>query len=77
MDGPAMKTAAVVLAAIGAALAAFGWWGVNTLAGQHRFDEMDGIIPAAAGFFGVVLLAVASGIALLAWWRSRRAAAGR
>lgn len=72
-----MKPAATLLAVIGAALAAFGWWGAQTLAGRHRFDEMDGIIPAAAGFLGVVLLAVAGGVALLAGRRSRHAPAAR
>lgn len=70
-----MKSTAGVLAVIGIILAAFGWWGVYTPAGMHRFDEMDGIIPAAAGFLGLVLLAVAAALALLAWWRASRRAA--
>lgn len=67
-----MKRAAVLLAIAGLVLAAFGWWGVYTPAGMHRYDEMDGIIPAAAGFLGIVLLAAAACVALLAWWRASR-----
>ncbi|HYH82642.1 MAG TPA: hypothetical protein VEX86_22815 [Longimicrobium sp.] len=71
-----MKISVALLAIIGAALAAFGWWGVYTRAGMRRYDEMDGIIPAAAYYFGLLLLALAVVVALFAWWRaSRRAAA--
>jgi len=67
-----MKTAASVLAILGVALAAFGWWGINTAAGSHRFDEMDGLIPFFAGCAGLFLLAVAAIVAMLAWRRSAR-----
>ena len=43
----------------GALLLAFGWWGVETPAGRHRFDEMAGIIPEAARALGALLLLVA------------------
>jgi len=44
---------------------------------MHRFDEMDGIIPAAAGFLGLVLLAAAPVLMLFAWWRASRRAASQ
>ena len=67
-----MRIAAGVLAAAGIALAAFGWWGMYTAAGNRRFDEMDGLIPFFAGCAGLLLLAVAVIVALLAWRRSAR-----
>jgi len=48
------------LACIGVLLLAFGYWGMETPAGQHRFDEMDGIIPFAAGVVGAVFFACAA-----------------
>jgi hypothetical protein len=73
-----MKAAATVLAIVGAALCAFGWWGIDTAAGQRRYDEMDGLIPFFAGCAGLFLLAVAAILALLAWRRAvRRTAAAR
>jgi hypothetical protein len=70
-----VKKAAVLLAITGLALAAFGWWGVYTRAGMRRYDEMDGIIPFALGSLGLLLLALAAGLALFAWWRASRRAA--
>ncbi|HET7464925.1 MAG TPA: hypothetical protein VFJ82_27020 [Longimicrobium sp.] len=66
-----MRTAAAVLASLGIALAAFGWWGVFTGAGMRRYEEMDGLIPFFAGCAGLFLLAAAI-VALAAWWRSAR-----
>ena len=37
---------------------AFGFWGLNTPAGQARFDEMDGMYPFFAGVAGGVLFAI-------------------
>jgi len=36
----------------------FGWWGANTNAGRHRFDEMAGIIPIAALVIGTIVFAI-------------------
>ena len=43
-------------------------WGTQTGAGQHAFDEMAGIVRAAAFLLGIVLVAVAT----LTWWLSGR-----
>jgi uncharacterized membrane protein YidH (DUF202 family) len=51
----------------GVALAAFGWWGVETTGGRRRFDEMAGMIPMGAGAIGVLLVLVA----LVLRWRAR------
>lgn len=67
-----MKKAAVLLAAVGAALCVFGWWGIYTAAGIRRYDEMDGLIPFFAGCAGLFLLAVALILALVTWRRSAR-----
>ncbi len=42
----------------GFVLIAFGWWGSNTAAGRHRFDEMAGIIPIAAMVVGTIVFAI-------------------
>lgn len=39
-------------------LIAFGWWGSNTTAGRHRFDEMAGIIPIVAMVAGTIVFAI-------------------
>lgn len=54
-----------------AACFAFAYWGLATPAGRRAYDEMDGIIPAAAGLAGAVLVAAAAAIWL--WRRLRRA----
>jgi len=45
-----------VLALAGTLLSAFGWWGLEIAAGRHRFDEMAGMVPFAAGVLGALLL---------------------
>lgn len=40
----------------GLAAAAFGWWGTYTVAGQHAYDEMAGMIPFFALWGGLVLI---------------------
>ena len=42
-----------------ATLAVFGWWGTRTPEGRRRFDEMAGIIPAAAWYASWALALVA------------------
>lgn len=60
---------AAILCLLGASLCeAFAYWGTQTVTGRHAFDEMAGIVPAAASLLGNVLLAVAA----LTWWLSRR-----
>jgi len=49
-----------MLALAGALLLAFGWWGLETTAGRHRFDEMAGMVPLAAGALGALLLTAGS-----------------
>jgi hypothetical protein len=60
-----LRTAAAVLAVAGAGLVGFGWWGVNTAAGQRRYDEMAGMIPFFAEVAGAILLVVAFLLLLL------------
>ena len=59
------RIAGIVLGAAGAALAGFGWWGMNTAAGRRRYDEMAGMIPFFAGIAGGVILACALMLLLL------------
>lgn len=60
-----MSRWSLTLLVAGACLVAFGWWGVETVAGRRRFDEMAGMIPMAAGALGVL-------VALLLVWRARQ-----
>lgn len=59
------RVAGIVLAVAGAGLVGFGWWGVNTAAGQRRYDEMAGMIPFFAGIAGFGLLVIALVLFLL------------
>ncbi|HEX8243329.1 MAG TPA: hypothetical protein VF541_07530 [Longimicrobium sp.] len=67
-----MRVITLLLALSGAALLAFGYWGIYTPAGQRRFDEMAGIIPFWAALLGGFLLCVAALLALVGWLRRRR-----
>ena len=67
-----MRVAAGVLAVLGAALLAFGYWGLETVAGRRAFDEMAGMIPFGAQVLGALLLILAAVIASARWWRGRR-----
>jgi hypothetical protein len=58
-----VRIVAGVLAALGVALLAFGWWGLETVAGRQAFDEMAGMIPFGAEVLGVVLLLLAAAVA--------------
>jgi hypothetical protein len=66
-----MRRWATILAILAVASEAFAYWGLNTVAGRHMFDEMAGMIPLAAACLGLLLV----GMALLLWWRNH--AAGR
>ena len=47
-----MKTVSVILLVAGLSAIAFGYWGLNTVQGRARFDEMAGMIPFFAGIAG-------------------------
>lgn len=47
-----MSRIALGLLVVGIALAAFGWWGTKTEAGQRSYDEMAGIIPEFSWWIG-------------------------
>ena len=66
-----MHILAGALAALGAALLAFGYWGLETVAGRQAFDEMAGMIPFGAQVLGALLLTLAAVIASARWWRGR------
>ena len=61
------RFAAILLAVATIACEIFAYWGLNTVAGRHAFDEMAGMIPMAAGALGLPLALCAA----FAWWRSR------
>jgi hypothetical protein len=52
-----------LLCVIGILAVIYGYWGLNTVAGRRRFDEMAGIIPFGIGVLGA--LAILAG---LIWW---------
>lgn len=56
-----MRVLAIILFVAAIPLGIFGLWGTTTSAGNARFDEMDGIIPLAAGAIAFGLL-LSSGI---------------
>ncbi|KGF70104.1 hypothetical protein LL06_07150 [Hoeflea sp. BAL378] len=61
-----MKLLAIGLALTGLAGLAFGWWGLETVAGRRRFDEMAGIIPLLAAIGSLILLVAATILGFLA-----------
>jgi hypothetical protein len=67
-----MRTLISILVISGLALMAFSYWGVETESGRRAYDEMDGIIPIAAGVLGALLLALAIVFVIVRFWRSRR-----
>ena len=64
-----MRIFAFILFAVSISAGAFACWGLFTASGQEQFDEMDGVIPLAAG---VLCLAAFVGGALAARFRARR-----
>lgn len=65
----AARVIVAALLLLAALLIGFSFWGQYTLAGQHAFDEMDGLYPFVAGPLGTLLAAIA---ALTAWLARRR-----
>lgn len=63
-----MGIAAAILFVLAVACEAFGYWGLNTVDGQHAYDEMAGIVPFASAVAGWILAAIA---VLLLWLRRR------
>ena len=64
-----MRRLPPLLLAVAAACFAFAYWGLATPQGRRAYDEMDGIIPAAAGLIAAVLVVAAA--ALWLWRRLR------
>ena len=56
-----MRIIAIIMFVVAIPLGLFVLWGTTTAAGNARFDEMDGIIPLAAGAIAFGLL-LSSGI---------------
>jgi lipopolysaccharide export LptBFGC system permease protein LptF len=68
-EGPTeMRKVALILFLVALACEGFGYWGLNTVEGQHAYDEMAGIVPFAAQVIGAFLLVGA----VFLWWRSAR-----
>jgi hypothetical protein len=65
-----VRIVAGMLAIVGAALLAFGWWGLETAAGRAAFDEMAGMIPFGAQVLGAALILIAAVITGVRYWRS-------
>lgn len=65
-----MKIAAIVLVVLAGVLGCFSYWGINTIEGQHAYDEMAAIVPYSAGLLAAVFALIAAG---LYWWGDRRA----
>jgi hypothetical protein len=63
-----MRRAALICLILAAALAGFAWWGLFTAGGNRSFDEMDGMIPFAAGVLGALLAICAA----ITWGLSMR-----
>lgn len=66
-----------LLVMLGIGLIAFGYWGLETVAGRQAFDEMAGMIPFGAQVLGVVLLSAAAVIAIVHYYRHRMPGRGR
>ncbi|RVU36062.1 hypothetical protein EOI86_12575 [Hwanghaeella grinnelliae] len=66
-----MKTLIVLLLIAGLLAIAFGYWGLNTVQGRARFDEMAGMIPLFAGIAGGVATLLALILAAFRLWSAR------
>ena len=54
----------LILASAG--LIAFGYWGLETVAGRHAYDEMAGIVPFGAAVLGVIAMIAAACVVVYA-----------
>jgi hypothetical protein len=62
-----------ILYCVGAALSAYGYWGLTSEAGHRRYDEMDALYPAIALAAGLgFLISAASMQGWRAWKRRAR-----
>lgn len=66
-----MKTMSIVLLLAGLSAIAFGYWGLNTVQGRARFDEMAGMIPFFAGIAGWIAVFLAVILKAVRLWRAR------
>ncbi|WP_207539476.1 hypothetical protein [Sabulicella rubraurantiaca] len=71
-----MRVVVALLLFFAVTLGVFAWWGLYTVAGRTRYDEMDGLYPLGAGLLAGFLVLVACGVGWLAvrrWaqWRRR------
>ena len=64
-----MNTAALIALAVGTAALLFGAWGRFSDVGKARFDEMAGMIPFAAWYAGMGLIALSVCLWIAIWLR--------
>ena len=67
-----MRPLILVLLILAVACLAFAYWGLATPGGRRAFDEMAGIVPAAAGCVGVVFLVAGGGLWFWTWFSRRK-----
>jgi heme/copper-type cytochrome/quinol oxidase subunit 2 len=67
-----LKIIQILLAVIGIFCLAYAYWGLETTAGQTRYEEMDGFIPFFIGIGGATLLVIAVCLVLFTRWKRRR-----
>ena len=65
-----MRMASIILAVVSLLFGMFSWSGINTVEGQHAYDEMAAIVPYSSGLLAVILAAAAI---FLFWLSSRNA----
>lgn len=66
-----MKTLIVLLLIAGLMAVAFGYWGLNTIQGRARFDEMAGIIPFLGRIAGWMAILLAAALTAFRLWSTR------
>src|SRR5262245_21708379 len=59
-----MKSVGAVVGLVSIGLVAFGWWGTFTPSGNHSYDEMEGLYPAALTI-GAIGTIVGAGLILV------------
>lgn len=68
--GDGMRQIAIGLLIAAGVLGAFGYWGISTVSGRQRFDEMAGMIPMAAAALAVLMALGAAILLLVNYWKS-------